>query len=102
MKIILTTMFVCFTSCFSFGQNNNIEINKPIVITPINNGVRETSPTIIIERKDSKTLQVFEVRNNIKEISPSKEIKKTENGKIEVYKVVNNVREITPTVIIED
>jgi hypothetical protein len=93
-QIILILSFTVFN--FSFGQN------KTKTVTKVDNGVKEITPSIVVEKKDEKTTQIFEVNNGVKEISPSKEIKKTDDGKIEIYNVTNNVREITPTVIIED
>jgi hypothetical protein len=91
-QIILILSFTVFNS--SFGQTKTV--------TKVDNGIKEITPSIVVDKKDEKTTQIFEVKNGVRELLPSKEVVKTYDGKTEIYNVNNGVRDLTPTLIIED
>ena len=82
-KLIL--LIVVLISHFVLSQTQTIEVYDYV------NGIRQISPTKIIEIKENKTVEIYSVTNGIKQITPTQIIQDNK-----VYEVKNSIPELLP------
>jgi hypothetical protein len=86
-KLLLILLLI---SHFVLSQTKTVEIHD------YTNGIKNISPSKIIEIKDDKTVEIYSVENGIKSITPTQIIKDNK-----VYETKNGLQELLPRQSIE-